>query len=164
MAAAGLGENQDEEISGINVTPLVDIMLVLLIIFMVTATFIANKAIELKLPEADSAQPVKPDEKTLNFAIDKDGKLFIDSTQIGFEEIGPKIGAEREKKPGVVLSANITADAKTPYESIIKLVDSVRKNEIIDFALTTAPSNGSADSASAPPAATTEPAAAEAKQ
>jgi biopolymer transport protein ExbD len=62
--AGGAADNNEEEISGINVTPLVDIMLVLLIIFMVTATFIANKAIELKLPEADSAQTQKPDEKT----------------------------------------------------------------------------------------------------
>ncbi|HYX32708.1 MAG: biopolymer transporter ExbD [Pseudobdellovibrionaceae bacterium] len=137
--AGGALDNSDEEISGINVTPLVDIMLVLLIIFMVTATFIANKAIELKLPEADSAQTQKPDEKTLSFAIDREGKLWMDDKQVGFDEVGPRIRAEREKKPGVNLAANISADAKTPYEMVVKLIDIVRKNEVIDFAITTDP-------------------------
>jgi biopolymer transport protein ExbD len=138
---AGGAMDNDEEISGINVTPLVDIMLVLLIIFMVTATFIANKAIELKLPEADSAQTQKPDEKTLTFAIDKEGQLWMDDARVGFDEVGPKIRAEREKKPGVNLAANISADAKTPYEMVVKLIDIVRKNEIIDFAITTDPAS-----------------------
>ncbi len=141
---AGGAMDNDDEISGINVTPLVDIMLVLLIIFMVTATFIANKAIELKLPEADSAQAQKPDEKTLAFAIDRDGKLWMEDKQVGFDEIGPAIRAEREKKPGVNLAANISADAKTPYEMVVKLIDIVRKNEIIDFAITTDPASSPA--------------------
>ncbi len=141
---AGGAMDNDDEISGINVTPLVDIMLVLLIIFMVTATFIANKAIEMKLPEADSAQAQKPDEKTLAFAIDRDGKLWMEDKQVGFDEIGPAIRAEREKKPGVNLAANISADAKTPYEMVVKLIDIVRKNEIIDFAITTDPASSPA--------------------
>ena len=137
--AGGALDNNEEEISGINVTPLVDIMLVLLIIFMVTASFIASKAIELKLPEAESAQTQKPDEKTLVFAIDREGQLWMDNTPVGFDEVGPKIRGEREKKPGVNLAANISADAKTPYEMVVKLIDIVRKNEIIDFAITTDP-------------------------
>ncbi|WP_141732791.1 ExbD/TolR family protein [Oligoflexus tunisiensis] len=151
--AGGAADNNDEEISGINVTPLVDIMLVLLIIFMVTATFIANKAIELKLPEADSAQTQKPDEKTLNFAIDREGKLWMDNAPVGFDEVGPKIRAEREKKPGVNLAASISADAKTPYEMVVKLIDIVRKNEIIDFAITTDPVSNPVGGEEAAPAA-----------
>jgi biopolymer transport protein ExbD len=115
-------------------------MLVLLIIFMVTASLVANKAIELKLPEAESAQAVKPDEKTLTFSIDRNGKLFVEGEAIGFDEIAPRIRAEREKKPGVSLAANISADAKTPYEVVVKLIDIIRKNEIIDFGIITDPS------------------------
>lgn len=148
--AGGALDNNDDEISGINVTPLVDIMLVLLIIFMVTATFIANKAIELKLPEADSAQTQKPDEKTITFAIDREGKLWMDDKQISFDEVSPNIRAERDKKPGVNLAANISADAKTPYELVVKLIDVVRKNEIIDFAITTDPVSTPAGGPAAP--------------
>lgn len=149
--ASGVSDNNEEEISGINVTPLVDIMLVLLIIFMVTASLVANKAIELKLPESESAQPVKPDEKTLNFAIDNQGKLFMDGQEMAFDQIAPKIRAEREKKPGVSLAANISADAKTPYEVVVKLIDVIRKNEIIDFGINTDPASVSSGAdASAP--------------
>ncbi len=144
---AAQAQDNEDEISGINVTPLVDIMLVLLIIFMVTASLVANKAIELKLPESESAQALKPDEKTLNFAIDKQGKIYVDGEVVEFDAIAPRIRAEREKKPGVNLAAAISADAQTPYEQVVKLIDIVRKNEIIDFAIQTDPSSGPAPSA-----------------
>jgi biopolymer transport protein TolR len=141
MAGGGFSESQEEEISGINVTPLVDIMLVLLIIFMVTATFIANKALDLKLPEAESAVAMKPDEKTLNFALDKEGKLYLDGIPIAMDQVGVRIKEEREKKANVQLSAVINADATTPYALVIKVIDVIRKNEVIDFALSTDPSS-----------------------
>jgi biopolymer transport protein ExbD len=139
MAGGALDDSGDEEISGINVTPLVDIMLVLLIVFMVTATFIANKAIEMKLPEAESAASQRPDEKTISFAIDKAGQLWMNDSKISFDEVETKIRQERALKSNVNLAANISADGKTPYELVVKLIDIVRKNEIIDFAITTDP-------------------------
>ncbi len=148
--AGGISDNDDEGISGINVTPLVDIMLVLLIIFMVTATFIANKALDLKLPEADSSTPVDPNQKPMSFALDKEGKLYLDSTVITLDEVGAKIAAEREKRPGQQLSATISADSATPYALVIKVIDVIRKNEIIDFGLTTDPVPASAEGAAAP--------------
>jgi biopolymer transport protein TolR len=139
--AAQAQDNEEDSISGINVTPLVDIMLVLLIIFMVTASLVANKAIELKLPESESAQALKPDEKTLNFALDRSGKFYVDGEPIEFDAIAPRIRAEREKKPGVNLAAAISADAQTPYEQVVKLIDVIRKNDIIDFAIQTEPTS-----------------------
>ena len=141
MAGKQSSDGDNEEISGITVTPLVDIMLVLLIIFMVTASLVSTKAIELKLPESESAQAVKPDEKTLNFAISSNGKLFLDGQELAFDEIAPRIRKERENKPGVNLAAALSADAKTPYEVVVKLIDIIRKNEIIDFAINTEPSS-----------------------
>lgn len=140
MAGGAGGFNDDEDgISGINVTPLVDIMLVLLIIFMVTATFIANKALDLKLPEAESAAPVNPNDKPMNFALDKEGKLYLDGTVITLDQVAGKIAEEKAKKPGTSIAATIAADATTPYALVIKVIDVIRKNEIQDFALTTDP-------------------------
>lgn len=136
--SAGFSDDEDG-ISGINVTPLVDIMLVLLIIFMVTATFVSSKALNLKLPEADSSQPMKPDDKPMNFALDKEGKLYLDGKVITFEELSPRIAEEKTKRPGVAIAATINADAATPYALVIKVIDLIRKNEIIDFALATDP-------------------------
>lgn len=136
----GFSENDDEGISGINVTPLVDIMLVLLIIFMVTATFIANKALDLKLPEADSAQPMDPNDKPMQFALDKEGKLYLEGNIITLDEVESKIAAEKAKVPGKTLAAAISADSATPYALVIKIIDVVRKGGIEDFALSTDPS------------------------
>ena len=74
-------EEHDDEITGINVTPLVDITLVLLIIFMVTATYVVKEAIEVDLPRAASGgQTVGP---TLAFALDREGKLYLDGARPG---------------------------------------------------------------------------------
>jgi len=141
MAGGSFSDNDDEGISGINVTPLVDIMLVLLIIFMVTATMIANKALDLKLPEAESAAPVNPNDKPMQFALDKEGKLYLDSKVITLDEVAGKIAEEKAKRPGVALAAVISADAATPYALVIKIIDVIRKNEIQDFALSTDPAS-----------------------
>jgi len=80
--AGGAHENDDEMISGINVTPLVDITLVLLIIFMVTATYIVKETIEVDLPKAASGgQTVGT---TLTFVLDKQGRLFVDGEESDF--------------------------------------------------------------------------------
>src|SRR5512142_3548372 len=71
-----IDDRGDDMIAAINVTPLVDITLVLLIIFMVTATYVAREAIEVDLPRAASGgQIVGP---TLAFALGRDGQLFLD--------------------------------------------------------------------------------------
>ena len=151
MAGGGsFSENDDEGISGINVTPLVDIMLVLLIIFMVTATFIANKALDLKLPEADSSTPVNPNDKPMNFALDKEGKLYLEGVVITLDQVAGKVAEEKVKRPGAPLSAIIAADAQTPYALVIKIIDVIRKNEIVDFALTTDPTTTPPAAAPAP--------------
>ncbi len=145
--AGGAGSTEDEDgITGINVTPLVDIMLVLLIIFMVTATFVSSKALDLKLPEAESSQAMKPEDKPLNFALDKEGQLHLEGKAITFEELGTKIAEEKSKRPGANISAALHADAGTPYALVIKVIDLIRKHEIVDFALATDPLPPATDS------------------
>ncbi|MBC7660849.1 MAG: biopolymer transporter ExbD [Chitinophagaceae bacterium] len=151
--AGGISDNDDEGISGINVTPLVDIMLVLLIVFMVTATFIANKALDLKLPEAESSAPIDPNDKPMSFALDKEGKLYLDSNVITLDEVAGKIAEAKAKRPGTALSAVIAADQTTPYALVIKVIDVIRKNQIVDFALTTDPVPAPGAAPAAAPAA-----------
>jgi len=69
----------DDLITGINVTPLVDVVLVLLIILMVTASYIVSKAIPMDLPHADTGQSdTQP--RTLTVSIDQSGQLFLDAS------------------------------------------------------------------------------------
>ena len=83
--------------SEINVTPLVDVMLVLLIIFMVTAPMITS-GINVDLPESNAA-PVRTDDKPLEITVDKDGKIYIASAEVAPGEVLGKLEAIHEQTP-----------------------------------------------------------------
>lgn len=128
---AGGSTEQDEEIVGINVTPLVDVMLVLLIIFMVTANYIANQSINMQLPKASTG--ADPGPTGLAFSLDKESHLFLDGKPVSFEDLTGILAAR--KAEGKPLSALIAADKETPHGTVVKLIDAVRKNGITDFAI-----------------------------
>lgn len=75
--------------SEINITPMVDVMLVLLVIFMVTAPMI-TAGVNIDLPET-AASPARTDEKPLEISVDKDGNVFIAAEQISPEELPEKL-------------------------------------------------------------------------
>ena len=128
---AGGSFSDEEGINEINVTPLVDVMLVLLIIFMVTANYITSNAIPLELPKAATGTDVAV--SNLGFSIDKDSKIFLDGKPITYKEL-PALIAERKKaKPDV--QALISADVKTPHGDVVKLIDMVRRHGILNFAI-----------------------------
>lgn len=129
--AGGSSMNDEEGINDINVTPLVDVMLVLLIIFMVTATYITNQSIALELPKASTGADTATG--NLGFSIDKDSKLFLDGKPVTYEELSGIIAERKQAKPD--LQALISADVKTPHGEVVKLIDVIRKNGIINFAI-----------------------------
>ncbi len=129
--AGGSSMNEDEGINDINVTPLVDVMLVLLIVFMVTANYITNQSINLELPKA--ATGAASEAANLGFSIDKDSALFLDGKPLTYEELPGIIAERKQQKPDV--QALISADVKTPHGEVVKLIDAVRKNGISNFAI-----------------------------
>jgi len=131
--AGGIQESDDDEITGINVTPLVDVMLVLLIIFMVTANYIHQRSIEVKLPKAETGA-ANSESKNISFTLDQSGALYIDGVATNWGDASAKIKASLEKN-GAGLQAIITADTRTSHGDVVKLIDAVRKNGINDFAL-----------------------------
>ena len=131
--ASQLG-GEDDEITGINVTPLVDVMLVLLVIFMVTTTYIVNKGIEVKLPQAATANDTIQT-KNLAFILDKEEKLYLDGKPLDWEAVLEKIQASKTGDQGASIQALISADEKTPHGSVIRLIDLIRKGGITDFAI-----------------------------
>lgn len=132
MAGGANFGDEEESISDINVTPLVDIMLVLLIIFMVTANYINNQAINLNLPKAATGE--SPESTNLGFAISKDSELFLDGESISYEQISELIERKKQEGKGAI-QALISADRETPHGDVVKLIDEVRKNGIEDFAI-----------------------------
>ncbi len=134
--ASTLGSgDEDEIISGINVTPLVDITLVLLIIFMVTATYIVRETIEVDLPEAANAGETV--QTTLALVIDAQGRIFLNGEPTTEREIAravPKLRAEAKAR-GETLQAILSADASIPHGKVVHLIDLIKGLGVTHFAL-----------------------------
>lgn len=135
MAGSGLSDSDNEEITGINVTPLVDVMLVLLIIFMVTANYINKQVIPVKLPDAETSESLPT--KNLSFVIDAQGQLYFNGKAASFEDIPKIIETEKTAQPKAQFQALISADQATTHGVVVKLIDTVRKNGISEFAIDT---------------------------
>ena len=87
----GKAKSKYRPMSEINVTPFVDVMLVLLIIFMVTAPLL-SPGVLVNLPETD-APPIQSSEEALTVTIDSDGRIFLQETEIGMDELIPRLKA-----------------------------------------------------------------------
>jgi biopolymer transport protein ExbD len=142
---AGSVQQDDEEITGINVTPLVDVVLVLLIIFMVTANFIVRETVEVDLPKAANAGETV--QGLVNVVLDKEGALYFDGDPVTEAGLADKVKAALQKSPDT--RAIISADQAIPYGKVMHLIDLVKGDGIAKFAL-----NIQKDVAPAPPAAT----------
>jgi biopolymer transport protein TolR len=128
--AGGAAESEDE-ITGINVTPLVDVVLVLLIIFMVTANFIVRETVEVDLPRA--ANGGETVQGLVNVVLDKEGKLFFDGAEVREDELSRKITEAVSKDKDT--RAIISADQSLPYGRVMHLIDVVKGQGIAKFAL-----------------------------
>ena len=130
MASSKNG-GDDYEISGINVTPLVDIMLVLLIIFLVTATYIVKEAIKIDLPRAAAAGAPTP--RTLTINIGKDGQVFVDGVASSDAAIVRRVGEWRARKDD--LQAVIAADRDAHHGAVVHVLDLLKGEGVTKFAI-----------------------------
>lgn len=129
MAASSNGD--DDPITGINVTPLVDITLVLLIIFMVTASYIVKEAIEVELPRAaQGGETVGP---TLSFAIDRAGAVYLDGQRVTPEAARTAVRNAVRKNPEA--RALIGADKAVAHGEVVALIDLVKGEGLTRFAI-----------------------------
>ncbi|NMO21660.1 ExbD/TolR family protein [Pyxidicoccus fallax] len=129
--AGGAQQDNEEEITGINVTPLVDVVLVLLIIFMVTANFIVRETVEVDLPRA--ANGGETVQGLVNVVLDKDGKLYFDGTEMSEADLSTKVAEQVAKDKDT--RAIISADQSLPYGRVMRLIDVVKGQGIAKFAL-----------------------------
>jgi biopolymer transport protein ExbD len=121
-------------IVGINVTPLVDIMLVLLIIFMVASSYIVNPAIEVDLPQAASAGEAL--DTTLSLVLKADGALFLNGEAASRDVVAAQCKAASGRDPQT--QAIIAADAGASHGQVVRLIDLVKLNGVRKFAISTA--------------------------
>lgn len=129
--AASAKWDDDDGINEINVTPLVDVMLVLLVIFLVASIYIVKDAIEVDLPKAASAGETL--DTTLAIVIDREGRLYLNGRPTPDELIGQACKQASEKDANA--QAMIAADQNVKHGDVIRVIDLVRSNGLTRFAI-----------------------------
>ncbi|SNS39734.1 outer membrane transport energization protein ExbD [Noviherbaspirillum humi] len=123
MAFGGFNDDKKQApMADINVTPMVDVMLVLLVIFIITAPLFTH-AIKLDLPSAQSpAAPEKPE--TVSVSINGENKIFWNNDPVTQEELAARLAAAARKKPQPDLQ--LRADKSTRYETIAQVMSAAQ--------------------------------------
>jgi biopolymer transport protein TolR len=129
------GSSGSDSISQINVTPLVDVMLVLLIIFMVTAP-ILQQGVSVDLPKV-SAGPLTGQEEQLVVNVAKGGQLFLNDTPMTPEQLTAKLAAIAAARPDRQLY--VRADQTVPYGQVMRVMGAVRDAGLVRVGLVTEP-------------------------
>jgi biopolymer transport protein ExbD len=124
-------DSQDDVIAEINVVPLVDVILVVLIIFMVTAPMIMKPSISVNLPKSASGDSTKPSK--LNISIAADGQVQLDGKKVSENEILASAKDEFSKNPDV--QAIISADKDVPHGKVVSILDVVKSAGVKRFAI-----------------------------
>ena len=123
-------QSSDQDITGINVTPLVDITLVLLIVFMVTAKLVMSQAMPLDLPKAASAGAIST---VLTVSVGDQGELFANGQPIADAKALQAI-AKSELHKAPELRAVIAASKRTPHGNVMAVLDGLRDAGLVKVA------------------------------
>ena len=122
--------------SNINVTPMVDVMLVLLIIFMVITPMLQNKvAIDMAKVDNAVAMPDADKEDAIVVAVTRDGGVFLGQDKVAPSELGTKVAAKLADKPGKTIY--VRADARAQYKAVEDAIDNVRTAGVDEVGLLT---------------------------
>ena len=135
MAVNIKDDGGDDVMSEINVTPLVDVMLVLLVVFIVTAPLL-TQAVHVNLPK--TAETAPPEEKEAVYvSVNADGKVFLDKTEIPIEQFEKELLTRKAADPEIAL--NLNADDGVKYGTVAKVMASIERSGITKLAVLTAP-------------------------
>jgi biopolymer transport protein TolR len=128
MAAANAGtptigrrkHHRQKVMSEINVTPMVDVMLVLLIIFMVSAPLL-TVGVPIDLPQSQ-AKSLEQDKEPLTLSVNEKGKVFLQNAEISMDDLIPKLQAVAQARGGTEARVYVRGDKKVDYGSMMKVM------------------------------------------
>ncbi|ARP97464.1 ExbD/TolR family protein [Bordetella genomosp. 13] len=127
-------------VSDINMVPLIDVMLVLLVIFIITAPLLAH-SIRINMPQV-SAEQIQEDPKTIDLAIDANGALFWNEQPVAIDDLPNRFLTVARDKPQP--EVRIRADQNTRYETLAKVMASARRSGMSRIGFITTPAPGAA--------------------
>jgi biopolymer transport protein ExbD len=129
------GRDSSDVLSDINITPLVDVMLVLLVTFIITAPLL-NNAVRINLPKTATTAP-PAEVKAVTVSIDAQNKLFIDKREIAGDALEPELKGLVGRNPDLALS--LQADEGVPYRSVAKVIANIQRAGINKLSVLTQP-------------------------
>lgn len=131
MAASQFDPQNSEGINDINITPFVDVVLVLLVIFMVTAPMMMKDIIGLELPKVSQSDAQSA--TTLGIAVTSQGQLLLNGELVSDESLKAAALAAVEKNPDV--QAVISADANSVHSDFVRVIDIIKSVGLENFAI-----------------------------
>ncbi|MFO8025478.1 ExbD/TolR family protein [Thiohalophilus sp.] len=136
MAFGGFGQSSEQPMAEINMIPLVDVMLVLLVVFIITAPVITH-AVRVELPTASSA-PSEQDEETVIVSIKADGQLIWKEQAVSWEQFVNRL----QRLSGSQSELHLQADRTAIYERIARVMAAARRHGIEKIGFVTEPESG----------------------
>ena len=129
-------QESNDSISQINITPLVDVMLVLLIIFMVT-TPILQQGVSIDLPEVSAGPLTSKDEQQLVVTVTRDGRIQLNDSPLKVDELRQKLAAIMKLRPD--RDVYLRADKNVPYGKVVEVMAAVRTAGVRKLGMVTEP-------------------------
>jgi biopolymer transport protein ExbD len=113
----------EELVSDINVTPLVDVMLVLLVVFIVTAPLLTN-AVKVQLPQTAITAPLEQ-KPAITLSVDARGRIYVDKSEVALSSLEPELKRRRAREPEIAV--HLSADESSNYGLVAKVMSSVAR-------------------------------------
>jgi len=128
----------EDLITGVNITPVVDVALTLLIVFIVSASFILSRSIQVELPRA--ATGAESPVGLLALTVARGGELYVNGQPAALDDIPRAVAEARARlQTGQTLTGFVSADVQAPYGRFAEVVDRLRLEGVTDIALDTRP-------------------------
>jgi biopolymer transport protein ExbD len=129
------GRDSSDVVSEINITPLVDVMLVLMVVFILTAPLL-NNAVRINLPKTAATTPATPN-KSVTVSLDGENRIFIDKREVTLESLEGELHALVGSNPDLALS--LQADEGVPYRSVAKVIAHIQRSGVSKLSVLTEP-------------------------
>jgi biopolymer transport protein ExbD len=133
--AFATGKDSSDVVSEINITPLVDVMLVLMVVFIITAPLL-NNVVRINLPKT-AATAAPSTAKTVTVSIDAANKVFIDKREVALGSLEPELKQLVVTDPDLALS--LQADEGVPYRSVAKVIANIQRSGVSKLSVLTEP-------------------------
>lgn len=131
------GRHRRAVMSDINITPFVDVMLVLLVVFMITAPLL-TQGVPVSLPEVEN-QPITDTEEPVQVTIKQNGSVFIQTKEVAMPELVERLQAIKNVRPTVAIL--LRADTNVPYGKVMQVMGALQMAGLVDVGLVTQPMN-----------------------